>query len=158
KVLDFGIAKSGTDDVERESQGPGRRLTHPGMTMGTPEYMSPEQAAGRPAGPRSDVYAVGAMLYEMLTGKAPFQGANFMEILPKKANTTPAPLATVRDDVPAQLETVIMKSLAKTEDERPASMDALGQELQAIGAAAFPGFGTIATVDSEKVPRAGVLG
>jgi serine/threonine-protein kinase len=158
KVLDFGIAKSGTDDLDKESQGPGRRLTHPGMTMGTPEYMSPEQAAGRPAGPRSDVYAVGAMLYEMLSGKPPFEGANFMEILHKKANTTPAPLAGLRDDVPPALEAVIMKSLAKAEDERPASMDALGQELQAIGADAFPGFGTVPSVDSEKVPRAGVFG
>jgi serine/threonine-protein kinase len=158
KVLDFGIAKSGTDDVDKESQGPGRRLTHPGMTMGTPEYMSPEQAAGRPAGPRSDVYAVGAMLYEMLSGKAPFEGANFMEILHKKANTTPAPLSGVRDDVPPPLEAVIMKALAKDQDDRPASMDALGQELQAIGAAMFPGFGSLPSVDSEKVPRAGVLG
>jgi serine/threonine protein kinase len=158
KVLDFGIAKSGTDDLDKESQGPGRRLTHPGMTMGTPEYMSPEQAAGRPAGPRSDVYAVGAMLYEMLSGKAPFEGANFMEILHKKANTTPAPLAGVRDDVPPQLEAVIMKALAKDQEDRPASMDALGQELQAIGLAMFPGFGSLPSVDSEKVPRAGVLG
>jgi len=158
KVLDFGIAKSGSDDLERESQGPGRRLTHPGMTMGTPEYMSPEQAAGRPAGPRSDVYAVGAMLYEMLTGKAPYEGANFMEILHKKANTLPAPLASVRDDVPPQLEAVILKSLAKAESDRPESMDALGQELQAIGGAMFPGFGTVPIIDSEKVPRAGVLG
>ncbi len=63
------------------------------MTMGTPEYMAPEQAAGKPADPRSDVYAVGGMLYEMLTGKPPYEGDNFMEILHKKANTMPAPLS-----------------------------------------------------------------
>ena len=65
--------------------------------MGTPEYMAPEQAAGKPADPRSDVYAVGGLLYEMLTGNPPYEGANFMEILHKKANTMPAPLSTVRD-------------------------------------------------------------
>jgi hypothetical protein len=81
-----------------------------------------------------------------------------MEILHKKANTTPAPLASLRDDVPPQLEAVIMKALAKEQDDRPASMDALGQELQAIGLAMFPGFGSLPAVDSEKVPRAGVLG
>ena len=67
--------------------GAGRRLTQPGMTMGTPEYMAPEQAAGKPADPRSDIYAVGGMLYEMLSGKPPYEGANFMEILHKKANS-----------------------------------------------------------------------
>src|SRR5678810_1265174 len=70
KVLDFGIAKNGNEDLQ-ESQAGQRRLTHPGMTMGTPEYMAPEQAAGKPADPRSDVYAVGGLLYEMLTGNPP---------------------------------------------------------------------------------------
>ncbi len=96
KVLDFGIAKSGKDtDLENEKDTNGdlrRRLTSPGMTMGTPEYMAPEQAAGRPADPRSDVYAVGGLVYEMLSGKAPYEGQNFMEILHKKATTMPAPL------------------------------------------------------------------
>ena len=94
KVLDFGIAKSGKDtDIENEKDTNGdlrRRLTSPGMTMGTPEYMAPEQAAGRPADPRSDVYAVGGLVYEMLSGKAPYEGQNFMEILHKKATTMPA--------------------------------------------------------------------
>ena len=101
KVLDFGIAKSGSDgDFENEKDTNGdvrRRLTHPGMTMGTPEYMAPEQAAGKPADPRSDIYAVGGLLYEMLSGKAPYEGSNFMEILHKKANTMPAALSTFRD-------------------------------------------------------------
>ena len=159
KVLDFGIAKSGSDDIERESQGgAGRRLTSPGMTMGTPEYMAPEQAAGRPADPRSDIYAVGGLLYEMLSGKAPFEGANFMEILHKKANTMPAALAGMRDDVPAPLEAVIFKSLAKEPADRPQSMELLGQELQAIGQAMFPGFGNAPSVESDRVPKYGVLG
>src|SRR4051794_767474 len=112
KVLDFGIAKSGTDDDE-DDEGKGsdgkapRRLTHPGMTMGTPEYMAPEQAAGRPADPRSDVYAAGGLLYEMLSGKPPYEGSNFMEILHKKATTTPTPLSKLREDVPPSLDVLI---------------------------------------------------
>ena len=57
--------------------------------MGTPEYMAPEQAAGHPADPRSDIYAVGSIMYEMLTGKAPYEGDNVMEVLHKKANEPP---------------------------------------------------------------------
>ena len=80
KVLDFGIAKTtGGDDRARSG-----RLTSPGMAMGTPEYMAPEQAAGRPADARADVYAVGAILYEMLTGRPPYEGDNFMEILTRR--------------------------------------------------------------------------
>jgi serine/threonine protein kinase len=158
KVLDFGIAKSGNDDLDRESQGGARRLTHPGMTMGTPEYMAPEQAAGKPCGPPSDIYAVGGLLYEMLTGKPPFEGANFMEILHKKASTMPAPVSGIRDDVPEVLEKLIFKSMSKEPTERPASMELLGQELQGIGVGMFPGFGAMPAVESDRLPHAGMMG
>ncbi|HEY4395045.1 MAG TPA: serine/threonine-protein kinase, partial [Polyangia bacterium] len=162
KVLDFGIAKSGKDaDIENEKDTNGdlrRRLTSPGMTMGTPEYMAPEQAAGRPADPRSDVYAVGGLVYEMLSGKAPYEGSNFMEILHKKATTMPASLAGVRPDVPAELEALIMRAMARDPDDRPRSMDEFGRELTAQATAMFPGFGYIAPMESDKVPQAGVLG
>jgi len=163
KVLDFGIAKSGSDgDFENEKDTNGdlrRRLTHPGMTMGTPEYMAPEQAAGRPADPRSDVYAVGGLLYEMLTGKAPYEGSNFMEILHKKANSMPEPLSAVRTDVPPELEKLIMRALAKDPAERPASMDEMGRELTTLTRMMFPGFTTIPPpVDSDRLPQVGVLG
>jgi eukaryotic-like serine/threonine-protein kinase len=162
KVLDFGIAKSGEIDNldnERDSHGDiRRRLTHPGMTMGTPEYMAPEQAAGRPADPRSDIYAVGGLLYEMLSGKAPFEGANFMEILHKKATSMPASLSTFRDDVPPALESLIMRSMAKEPDQRPRSMDEVARELSALSDTLFPGLGTMPAADSEQVPQFGVLG
>ncbi len=162
KVLDFGIAKSGEIDNldnERDSHGDiRRRLTHPGMTMGTPEYMAPEQAAGRPADPRSDIYAVGGLLYEMLSGKAPFEGANFMEILHKKATSMPAPLSNFRDDVPPALEALIMRSMAKEPDQRPGSMDEVARELGALADALFPGFGYLPPAESEQVPKFGVLG
>jgi serine/threonine protein kinase len=162
KVLDFGIAKSGEIDNldnERDSHGDiRRRLTHPGMTMGTPEYMAPEQAAGRPADPRSDIYAVGGLLYEMLSGKAPFEGANFMEILHKKATSMPAPLSTFRDDVPPALESLVMRSMAKEPDQRPRSMDEVARELSALSDTLFPGLGYMPAADSEQVPQFGVLG
>jgi eukaryotic-like serine/threonine-protein kinase len=158
KVLDFGIAKSGNDNDLKESQGGQRRLTHPGMTMGTPEYMAPEQASGKPADPRSDVYAVGGLLYEMLSGNPPYEGSNFMEILHKKANTMPAPLATVRNDVPAQLEALIMRAMAKDPAERPPSMEALERELQNIATVLFSNFGTVPFSEPDPSPPGGVLG
>ena len=138
KVLDFGIAKSPERD-DKDSKGhPSRRLTHPGMTMGTPEYMAPEQAAGKPADPRSDIYAVGGILYEMLTGQPPYDGNNFMEILHKKASQPPAPLSSFRTDVPADIEALIMRALAKDPAQRPQSMTDLEQEIQRLLNAHFP--------------------
>ncbi len=161
KVLDFGIAKSGTDsDIENERDTNGdlrRRLTSPGMTMGTPEYMAPEQAAGRPADPRSDVYAVAGLVYEMLSGKAPYEGSNFMEILHKKATTMPAPLSGIREDVPPELEAIVTRAMAKEPDDRQRSMDEFGRELTNVATTLFPGFGYIAPVESEKVPQVGVM-
>jgi serine/threonine protein kinase len=162
KVLDFGIAKSGNDgdfENERDTNGdPRRRLTSPGMTMGTPEYMAPEQAAGRPADPRSDVYAVGGLLYEMLSGNAPYEGANFMEILHKKATTMPPALSTVRGDVPPELEALIVRALAREPDDRPRSMDEVGRELTNLATTLFPGFGYAPPIESEKLPQTGVMG
>ncbi|HEX4405515.1 MAG TPA: serine/threonine-protein kinase [Polyangia bacterium] len=143
KVLDFGIAKSGTDDEKPADGKTPRRLTHPGMTMGTPEYMAPEQAAGRPADPRSDIYAAGGLMYEMLSGKPPYEGNNFMEILHKKATTQPAPLSTLRDDIPSTLDALITRTLAKDPAARPQSMEELGRLLLDVGGMAYPSIGKI---------------
>ncbi len=120
KVLDFGIAKSTEAEEARE-----KRLTHPGMAMGTPEYMAPEQAAGKPADGRSDIYAVGALLYEMLTGTAPYRGANFMEILSKKANEEPSPPRTIRPEMTPEIESLVIRTMSRDPDKRPSSMMAL---------------------------------
>src|SRR5262245_44140874 len=114
KILDFGIAKSAEFEEQRKD-----RLTHPGMAMGTPEYMAPEQAAGRPADARSDVYAVGAILYEMLTGEPPYEGENFMEILTKKATIEPVPPRRLRPELPELVERAVMKALARDPALRP---------------------------------------
>lgn len=124
KVLDFGIAKS-TEAEEARVQ----RLTSPGMAMGTPEYMAPEQAAGKPADARCDIYALGAILYEMLTGMPPYGGDNFMEILTKKATMDPAPPREVRADIPESVQAPVLQAMARNPGDRPHSMAALEYEL-----------------------------
>jgi serine/threonine protein kinase len=124
KVLDFGIAKTTEAEEARE-----RKLTSPGMAMGTPEYMAPEQAAGRPADQRCDVYALGAILYEMLTGVPPYQGDNFMEILTKKATVDPVAPIHLRSTIPAPVSALVAAAMARNPDDRPATMEAFEYEL-----------------------------
>ena len=124
KVLDFGIAKTTEAEAARE-----RRLTSPGMAMGTPEYMAPEQAAGRAADARTDIYSLGAIMYEMCTGLPPYSGENFMEILTKKATQDPPVPITVRTDLPLQVSQLIASAMARDPVDRPQSMDGLEYEL-----------------------------
>jgi len=128
KVVDFGVAKM--SDVETPA---GRRLTRTGMIFGTPEYMSPEQALGKPFDHRVDIYALGAIFYELLTGRVPFEGDNFMEILAKHGH---APVPTLREanpttQVSAELESIVMRTLCKDPDQRYQSMGELANALRA---------------------------
>jgi serine/threonine-protein kinase len=122
KILDFGIAKApGAEQTAR--------LTSPGIAMGTPEYMAPEQAAGKSADTRSDIYSVGALVYEMLLGVPPHDGDNAMEVLSKKATERPVPLRKVRPDIPEGLEQVVLRALEVNPGDRQQTMAQLEYEL-----------------------------
>ena len=115
-VADFGIA------LAVQTAG-GARMTQTGLSLGTPQYMSPEQAMGeRAIDARSDIYALGAVTYEMLTGEPPFSGASVQAIVAKVLTERPAPLTTVRDTVPPALDAAVMQALAKLPADRPVSV------------------------------------
>ena len=122
-VADFGIA------VATGDAGPGGRLTETGLTLGTPHYMSPEQAAGeRNLDARSDVYSLGCVVYEMLAGEPPFTGPNARAILAKRLNTSVPKLTHVRE-VPIEVEQALTRSLAREPADRFASAAAFAQAL-----------------------------
>ncbi len=129
KIVDFGIAQM--KDISGSSEG-SRKLTRTGMIFGTPEYMSPEQAAGKPVDQRVDVYASGIILYEMFAGRVPFMGDTFMGILTKHMFEQPPTLKQVNPavSVPVELEAIIFKALAKDPSERYQSMQEFGDDLQ----------------------------
>jgi serine/threonine-protein kinase len=128
KIVDFGIAKM--SDIETEG-APGRKLTKTGMIFGTPEYMSPEQAAGKELDHRVDVYALGVILFEALTGRVPFVGDTFMGILTQHLFEEVPPLRAINPSVvcPEALEVVILKALAKDPANRYAAMSEFGRAL-----------------------------
>jgi serine/threonine protein kinase len=130
KVLDFGIAKSA--EIDEGSSRRGKRLTRPGVAMGTPEYMAPEQAAGHPADPRSDIYAVGSIIYEMLCGIPPYEGDNVMEVLHKKANESPQSLAALRPELSRAVVALVERAMARSADDRPRSMADLAYEIHLL--------------------------
>ena len=134
KVLDFGIAKVVSAD---DNEGP--RLTQTGMIFGTPEYMSPEQAQGHPPDHRVDVYAVGCIMYHMLTGAVPFTADSFMGILTKHLLEPVIPPRKRRPDldIPAEVEAVCLRAMEKDRDNRFPDMDAFYQALGGAGDVPF---------------------
>jgi eukaryotic-like serine/threonine-protein kinase len=108
KITDFGIARMASAAVR----------TQTGMVLGSPKYMSPEQVVGKLTDQRSDIFSLGVMLYEMLTGQAPFAGENINAIMYQTLNSVPPPPSTLSADVPEMLNFIVAKALAKKLEHR----------------------------------------
>jgi serine/threonine-protein kinase len=121
-IADFGIARA-------VSAAGGDRLTETGIALGTPSYMSPEQSAGSEVDARADVYALGCVLYEMLTGSPPFTGATAQAILARHAIEAVPSVRTVRASVPEAVERIVFRSLAKVPADRYATARQFAEEL-----------------------------
>jgi serine/threonine-protein kinase len=132
KLLDFGISKFQTGFGEA-------KLTTTGVTLGTPYYMAPEQAAGESdLDHRVDVYAMGAVLYESLTGRPPYEGSNYNALLAQILSTDPVPLLEFRPDVDPLLEQVVRTAMARRRTDRFASAGAMLEALLPFGATRTP--------------------
>ena len=116
-VMDFGLAK------ERQMSPEVQKLTATGIVLGTPEFMSPEQLRGKPLDPRTDIYSLAIMTYEMLTGKLPFPGRTQQEIMIARLKGDPIPIRTVRPELnlPAAVEKVLSKAMARDAEQRYAT-------------------------------------
>ena len=121
KVTDFGIARS----LEVE-----HGMTQTGTVLGTSNYLSPEQASGKPTTPSTDVYSLGVVVYELLTGDVPFPGENFVAIAMKHINELPPDLLEQRPDVPLRLAAAVDRAMEKDPDRRFATMDEFASELR----------------------------
>src|SRR5690606_20621913 len=129
KVLDFGLVKHVESEQEQE-------LTKAGLFMGSPKYMAPEQIRGDRVDARCDVYALGVVMYEMLTGKVPFERENTVKVLMAHMHENAAPIQT--PDCPPALADLVMRCLAKHPEARPGSMDEMILRLkQSIGSPAL---------------------
>ncbi len=153
KVLDFGLAK-----VTEKQMRPGSMiLTREGMVFGTPEFMSPEQARGKTLDPRSDIYSLGVILYELLTGKLPFDARQPIEFIQLHVNEQPIPLSERAKDkelLPG-LEAAVMKALEKDPDDRYDTAADFAEALEAV-AAGRPSFGVSKPIfgpSSEPAPQ-----
>jgi beta-lactam-binding protein with PASTA domain/predicted Ser/Thr protein kinase len=121
RVADFGIARGGENSD----------ITATGSVMGTAQYLSPEQAQGKPTTPRSDIYSIGVILYEALTGRVPFEGDSAVAVALKQVSEAPRRPSAINPDIPPALDAVVMRALAKDPDARFKDADAFLKALDA---------------------------
>ncbi len=124
-VTDFGVARA-------VSKAGGEKVTATGMAVGTPAYMSPEQAAGKEVDERSDLYALGCILYEMLAGEPPLTGASPQSTAAKRLTDRPTSLVAIRSTVPGNLQSLVERTLATSPVDRPTTARALAEELEEV--------------------------
>jgi serine/threonine-protein kinase len=121
KVTDFGIARAGAS-----------QMTEAGAIVGTAQYLSPEQARGAAVDQRSDLYSIGVVLYEMLTGHVPFTGDTPVEIAMRHLSDAPRPPSTIRPEIPPDLDMIVLRALAKNPDDRFQTADEMDAELARV--------------------------
>jgi serine/threonine protein kinase/Tfp pilus assembly protein PilF len=136
KVLDFGLAKltERPDSHETDTEAVTRALvqTDAGVVLGTSQYMSPEQARGKPVDARTDIWSLGVVLYEMACGRAPFTGETKTDVIVSIARTDPAPMVRFAPNAPAEFEWIVMKALRKDVDERYQTVKELESDLKKL--------------------------
>jgi|tagenome__1003787_1003787.scaffolds.fasta_scaffold20982243_3 beta-lactam-binding protein with PASTA domain len=145
KVTDFGIARAGAS-----------QMTEAGSIIGTAQYLSPEQARGGVVDARSDLYSVGIVLYELLTGTVPFTGDTSVEIAMKHLSTTPEPPSARRPDLPQALDQIVLRALAKDPDERYQTAEEMDAELARV-AEGFPVSPETADAATQVLAGAGAI-
>jgi serine/threonine-protein kinase len=147
KVTDFGIARAGASD-----------MTETGSIMGTAQYLSPEQAQGHAVSATSDLYSVAVVLYELLTGRVPFDAEAAVTIALKHVSEAPAPPSTINPQIPRELEQVVLWALQKDPARRPADADALIAALESARAAILSGSPGQHTASMAALAVAGAAG
>jgi eukaryotic-like serine/threonine-protein kinase len=147
KLLDFGVAKlAGSADLISIHR------TASGMVLGTPEYMSPEQASGKAVDSRTDLYSFGVMLFELVTGRLPFTGADFGELVVAhrtRSPVVPSSIEKLPHEVPPELDELILACLAKNPDDRPVGIHSVGTMLAEIASAR--GWPLVSFVSSQRL-------
>jgi serine/threonine-protein kinase len=138
-VADFGVARALEQGAAADAAAVSTRLTRAGIAIGTPLYMSPEQATGDVVDGRADQYSLGCVLYEMLAGEPPFTGASHQSVITKSLSTPRPHVTRARAEVPSELEQVVLRAMALDPAERYPDMGALGAALRAARGA--PGWG-----------------
>jgi serine/threonine protein kinase len=134
KILDFGLAKQTgfLHDTEMNALAREKIVTAPGVVMGTPAYISPEQIRGKTVDARTDIWSLGVVLYEMITGQAPFTGETNSDMLAAILKSEPEPLSLYVEDAPAELQRIIEKALGKERDERYQAVRDLLYDLKSL--------------------------
>lgn len=134
KILDFGLAKLAEREIPLDTEANTQMLikTSPGVVMGTVYYMSPEQARGLPVDARTDVWSLGVVLYELITGQKPFSGPTTTDVIISIAEREPVPLSKYVTEAPARLEEIVKKALAKDRQRRYQTADDLLTDLKSV--------------------------
>ncbi len=127
KVLDFGLAKATAGSPVGT-----KRETREGVAVGTPEYMAPEQAQAKPVDARTDLYALGVIAYEMLTGRVPFTAATPLAVAMLQVTDAPAPPRSIEQSIPTPLEALVLELMSKNPADRPPTAEAVRAELKKI--------------------------